>query len=42
MSTTLFCAARDAQEWALDVERRIDRGEPSIAYRQARTFGCYC
>jgi hypothetical protein len=27
------------EEWALDVGRRIDRGESSITYREARTFG---
>jgi hypothetical protein len=32
---------KDAEEWALEVERRIDRGEPAIARgsRDAKTFG---
>jgi hypothetical protein len=30
---------KDAEEWALETERRIDRGEPSIGCREARTFG---
>jgi integrase len=34
-----FLRRKDAEEWALDAERRIDRGEPSIACREARTFG---
>lgn len=34
-----FLRRKDAEEWALETERRIDRGEPSIAYREARTFG---
>jgi hypothetical protein len=34
-----FLRRKDAEEWALDTERRIDRGEPSIACREARTFG---
>jgi integrase len=36
-----FLRRRDAEEWALDIERRIDRGEsPSKrARKEARTFG---
>jgi hypothetical protein len=36
-----FLRRRDAEEWALDVERRIDRGEPPITTRshEAKTFG---
>jgi integrase len=34
-----FLRRKDAEEWALETERRIDRGEPSIACREARTFG---
>jgi hypothetical protein len=36
-----FLRRKDAEEWALEVERRIDRGEPAIARssRDARTFG---
>ncbi len=34
-----FLRRRDAEEWALETERRIDRGEPSIACRETRTFG---
>jgi hypothetical protein len=32
---------KDAEEWALEVERRIDSGEPAIARgsRDAKTFG---
>jgi hypothetical protein len=26
-----FLRRKDAEEWALEVERRIDRGEPAIA-----------
>ena len=39
MSTTPGLRRKDAEEWALETERRIDRGEPSIACRDARTFG---
>ena len=36
-----FLRRKDAEEWALEVERRIDRGEPAIARgsRDAKTFG---
>jgi hypothetical protein len=36
-----FLRRKDAEEWALQVERRIDRGEPAIARgsRDAKTFG---
>jgi hypothetical protein len=36
-----FLRRRDAEEWALDVERRIDRGESPTkrARRDAKTFG---
>jgi integrase len=36
-----FLRRKDAEEWALDVERRIDRGEPPMAQssRRAKTFG---
>lgn len=34
-----FLRRKDAEEWALETERRIDRGEPSITCREARTFG---
>jgi integrase len=36
-----FLRRKDAEEWALEVERRIDRGEPALARssRDARTFG---
>ena len=34
-----FLRRKDAEEWALETERRIDRGEPSIARREAKTFG---
>jgi integrase len=34
-----FLRRKDAEEWALEAERRIDRGEPSIGCREARTFG---
>jgi hypothetical protein len=36
-----FLRRKDAEEWALEVERRIDRGEPAIArtFRDANTFG---
>lgn len=36
-----FLRRRDAEEWALDIERRIDRGESPTkrARRNAKTFG---
>jgi integrase len=36
-----FLRRKDAEEWALEVERRIDRGEPASARssRDAKTFG---
>jgi integrase len=36
-----FLRRKDAEEWALEVERAIDRGEPAIARtsRDAKTFG---
>jgi hypothetical protein len=36
-----FLRRRDAEEWALDIERRIDRGESPTkrARRDAKTFG---
>jgi integrase len=36
-----FLRRKDAEEWALEVERRIDRGEPSVARssRGAKSFG---
>ena len=36
-----FLRRKDAEEWALEVERRVDRGEPAIARgsRDAKTFG---
>ena len=36
-----FLRRKDAEEWALEVERRIDRGEPALARRSrgAKTFG---
>jgi integrase len=34
-----FLRRKDAEEWALETERRIDRGEPAIACREVRTFG---
>jgi hypothetical protein len=36
-----FLRRKDAEEWAIEVERRIDRGEPAIARgsRDAKTFG---
>ena len=36
-----FLRRKDAEEWALEVERRIDRGEPSVARRsrEAKSFG---
>lgn len=36
-----FLRRKDAEEWALEVERCIDRGEPSVARRsrEAKSFG---
>ncbi len=36
-----FLRRKDAEEWALDVERRVDRGDPSPgrSSRDAKTFG---
>jgi integrase len=36
-----FLRRKDAEEWALEVERRIDRGEPSVTRRSrdAKSFG---
>lgn len=36
-----FLRRKDAEEWALEVERRIDRGEPVFASRahETKTFG---
>ena len=36
-----FLRRKDAEEWALDVERRVDRGDPALtgSSREARTFG---
>lgn len=36
-----FRRRKDAEDWALEVERRIDRGEPSLAAssREQRAFG---
>ena len=36
-----FLRRKDAEEWALEIERRIDRGEPALARssRDAKTFG---
>jgi integrase len=36
-----FLRRKDAEEWALEVERRIDRGEPVLAggARDTKTFG---
>ena len=34
-----FLRLKDAEEWALETERRIDRGEPTNGSRDARTFG---
>ena len=36
-----FLRRKDAEEWAVEVERRVDRGEPAIArtHRDAKTFG---
>ena len=41
MSNETFLRRKDAEEWALEVERRIDRGELAIARssRDAKTFG---
>ncbi len=33
-----FLRRKDAEEWALGAERRIDRGEPTIRCREAKTF----
>jgi hypothetical protein len=32
-------SSQDAEEWTRETKRRIDRGEPSIGSREARTFG---
>jgi len=35
-----FLRRKDAEEWALEIERRIDRGEPTVpSSRDAKTFG---
>ena len=34
-----FLRRKDAPEWGLETEHRIDLGEPSIARREARAFG---
>jgi integrase len=34
-----FLRLKDAEEWSLETERRIDRGEPTSGSRDARTFG---
>jgi hypothetical protein len=36
-----FLRRKDAEEWALEIERRIDRGEPALgrSSRDAKTFG---
>jgi integrase len=36
-----FLRRKDAEEWALETERRIDRGEPPLttSYRELRKFG---
>jgi len=36
-----FLRRKDAEEWALEIERRIDRGEPALARgsRETKTFG---
>jgi hypothetical protein len=36
-----FLRRKDAESWALDVERRVDRGDPSLgrSLRDAKTFG---
>lgn len=36
-----FRRRKDAEEWALDIERRIDRGEPALPCggRDTKTFG---
>ena len=33
-----FLRRKDAEEWALETERRNDRGEPSVGCREARAF----
>jgi hypothetical protein len=32
-----FLRRKDAEEWALEIERRIDRGEPVLARRAQET-----
>jgi len=34
-----FLRVKDSEEWALETERRIDRGEPTSGFRDSRTFG---
>jgi integrase len=34
-----FLRLKDGEEWALETERRIDRGEPTSGTREAKTFG---
>jgi integrase len=36
-----FLRRKDAEEWALEIERRIDRGEPALvrSSRETKTFG---
>ena len=34
-----FLRLKDGEEWALETERRIDRGEPTSGVREAKTFG---
>ena len=36
-----FLRRKDAEEWAIDVERRVDRGDPTLAKSSwdAKTFG---
>ena len=36
-----FLRRKDAEVWALEIERRIDRGEPTLAQRShnAKTIG---
>jgi integrase len=34
-----FLRLKDGEEWALETERRIDRGEPTSGAREAKTFG---
>ena len=36
-----FLRRKDAEAWALDVERRVDRGDPTVgrSLRDAKTFG---